>query len=351
MDVQVREAAILNASVDPILVVDANHHIVLFNPAAEQAFSIAADDVLGRSLLDIFVSPALADALNGHDTSQPVEWPTGDEMVYASRLSPIFDEDGLPSGFVMVFRDITPHKRQTQNLKTFVSTLAHDLRSPLTYMQGFASMISMVGPLNDRQKEYQSKIMGGVAQLADLAEKVLDVRKLDPDGNYRLNREPCDVVKMVREVVANHAAAAEKKGLTFTTIIDPNLPILNLDETMMRRALNNLVDNAVKYTPPPGTVTVSAALAEDHLRLMVQDTGLGISTEHQRKLFHQFQRIRRQEHKQVKGSGLGLYIVRAVSLRHGGDAWVDSEEGKGSTFVISIPVEGSTLAGGQDYRD
>jgi PAS domain S-box-containing protein len=351
MALQTSEAAILNSSLDPIVVMDKQRNIVLFNPAAEQAFSISASDVIGRAVEEIFVSPALTQALNGTDTAAMVEWTTEAGQTFASRLSPIVD-GGLPSGYLLTFRDISAHKDQSQNLRTFVGTLAHDLRSPLTYMQGFASMISMVGTLNEKQKSYQDKIIGGVGQMADLVEKVLDIRKLDPDGNYRLHREPTDVVAMVNEVVNTHLPAAEKKGQKLTADVDQSLPILALDEVMLKRAIQNLVDNAIKYTPADGTITVGAKAnpADNTLVLSVKDTGYGISPENQKKLFAQFQRIRRREHIQVKGSGLGLYIVKAVALRHGGSAWVESEEGKGSTFFISLPLEGANLVGGETQK-
>jgi signal transduction histidine kinase len=352
MALQISEAAILNSSVDPLVVIDKQRNIVLFNPASEQAFSISAEDVLGRSVEEIFVSPALTQAFDNTDNAPLVEWPTEIGMTYASRLSPILDEAGLPNGYLLVFRDITSHKEQSQNLRTFVGTLAHDLRSPLTYMQGFASMISMVGTLNDKQKGYQDKIIGGVGQMADLVEKVLDIRKLDPDGNYQLHRDPCDVVQIVNDVVNNHISAAEKKGQKLITEVDPGLPILALDEIMLKRALQNLVDNAIKYTPTDGTITVGAKIntPDNALLLSVKDTGYGISPENQKKLFAQFQRIRRREHIQVKGSGLGLYIVKAVAVRHGGSAWVESQEGQGSTFFISLPMEGLNLVGGEAQK-
>ena len=352
MALQTNEAAILNSSVDPIVVIDKQRIIVLFNPASEQAFSISSEDVLGRAVEDIFVSPALTQAFDGGESAALVEWPTEAGPTFASRLSPILDDGGQPNGYLLVFRDISQHKQQSQNLRTFVGTLAHDLRSPLTYMQGFASMISMVGTLNEKQKSYQDKIIGGVGQMADLVEKVLDIRKLDPDGNYQLHREPCDVVHMVSDVVSTHVTAAEKKGQKLLSDVDPGLPILALDDMMLRRALQNLVDNAIKYTPADGTITVGAKIntANNALVLTVKDTGYGISPENQKKLFAQFQRIRRREHIQVKGSGLGLYIVKAVAERHGGKAWVESQEGQGSTFFISLPMEGLNLVGGDAQK-
>jgi signal transduction histidine kinase len=217
-------------------------------------------------------------------------------------------------------------------------------------MQGFASMLPAVGDLNDRQKQYVDKIMSGITQMSDLVEKVLDVRKIDPDGNYQLIRTACDVARMLSEIAAQHADAAERKEQHLELDVDPNLPILNLDEVMLRRAINNLVDNAVKYTPAHGTITVSGHIEDNHLVIAIKDTGLGISEENQRLLFSQFKRIRRKEHHLIKGSGLGLFIVKGVAMRHNGDAWLTSKEHEGSTFYISIPLEGMNLLGAAEVQ-
>jgi signal transduction histidine kinase len=151
-------------------------------------------------------------------------------------------------------------------------------------------------------------------------------------------------------VVNTHSAPAEKKGIKILQEVDPAMPILNLDDAMLRRALNNLVDNAVKYTPENGTITVGAAVQDHNLLLTVKDSGLGITEENQKILFERFRRVRRREHHGVKGSGLGLFIVRGVALRHGGDAFVESKEGQGSKFSIKIPLEGPNLLGGDSKK-
>jgi two-component system, OmpR family, sensor kinase len=123
-----------------------------------------------------------------------------------------------------------------------------------------------------------------------------------------------------------------------------------LDDVMLRRALNNLVDNAIKYTPEGGTITVGAHVKNNNLVFTVQDTGLGISEDNQKHLFERFRRVRRREHQGIKGNGLGLFIVRSVAQKHGGDAWIASKEGEGSTFTISIPLEGPNLLGAESKQ-
>jgi signal transduction histidine kinase len=247
-------------------------------------------------------------------------------------------------------RDITRYKNLRDNQSEFVSTVSHDLRSPLTYMHGYATMLPMVGELNDKQKGFAEKIISGIAQMTDLVDKILDASRLDPEGNYELSRDTCDVAKIVTDIVSNHSQPAEKKGLKLSVALNTALPILNLDDLMLRRALNNLVDNAIKYTPENGAITVGANVQDNNLLLTVQDTGLGISEENQKHLFERFRRVRRREHQAVKGNGLGLFIVKSVAQKHGGDAWVESKEGEGSTFAIRIPLEGANLLGAEARR-
>jgi signal transduction histidine kinase len=251
---------------------------------------------------------------------------------------------------VLLLRDITRYRNLRDNQSEFVSTVSHDLRSPLTYMHGYATMLPMVGELNEKQKGFADKIILGISQMTDLVDKILDASRLDPEGNYELNRETCDVSKIVSDIVSNHQQAAEKKNISLNSDMRDGVPILNLDDVMLRRALNNLVDNAIKYTPDNGSVTVSARIRDNNLVLAVTDTGLGISEENQKHLFERFRRVRRREHQTIKGNGLGLFIVKSVAQKHGGDAWVESAEGQGSSFAIRIPLEGANLLGAESKR-
>ena len=338
-------AAILASSVDPVLVIDAAEKVVLLNPAAERAFRVEAGKATGQPLENVIQAPPLVELLKGIESApdEAIEWQGEASETYAPRVSDIRDEDGSRTGRVLILRDITRYKNLRDNQSVFVSTVSHDLRSPLTYMHGYASMLSMVGPLNDKQKGFADKIVSGIAQVTDLVDKILDAGRLDPDGNYELNREPCDVYKLVSDVVGSHTQPAEKRNLALSYETEPGIPVLNLDDMMLRRALNNLVDNAIKYTPEGGKVQVHAFVQDNSIVLSVSDTGLGISEENQAHLFERFRRVRRREHNAVKGSGLGLYIVRNLAQRHGGDAWVVSKEGEGSTFNIAIPIEGANL--------
>ena len=344
-------AAILSSSGDPMLVVDENDCILLLNPAAELAFGLSAESAIGQQVTAVIHVVLIVDLLSGvAENAEVAEWQNEAGQTYSLRLSEMHNDQGERTGRVLLLRDITRYKNLRDNQSEFVSTVSHDLRSPLTFMHGYASMLPMVGDLNDKQRSFADKIIVGIAQMTDLVDKILDASRLDPDGNYELNRDACDIATVVSDIASTHQQPAEKKNLSLTVEMDPALPILNLDDLMLRRALNNLVDNAIKYTPENGAITVGASIHDNDLLLTVKDTGLGISEEDQQHLFERFRRVRRREHQAIKGNGLGLFIVKSVAQKHGGDAGVMSVEGEGSTFAIRIPLEGANLIGAQSRK-
>ncbi|PJF29577.1 MAG: hypothetical protein CUN52_07700, partial [Phototrophicales bacterium] len=238
-------------------------------------------------------------------------------------------------------RLVARHEKLGRNQSEFMRIVSHDLRSPLTSIQGFASMLEAgsVGELNKQQEHFVEKILSGISQMTSLVENFQDAGRYDPEtGFYEMQRKPCDVGEIIRKIVSNHIVPAEKQELHLKTQIEEDLPIIFADSNMLERAIINLVDNAIKYTPNGREIVVKALRNGDSVHIAVKDNGLGISPENQKLLFERHVRIPRAEHKRVKGSGLGLFIVRSVARRHGGEAWVESEEGNGSTFFIKVPI-------------
>lgn len=240
--------------------------------------------------------------------------------------------------------------RRSQELMTnqyeFVRIVTHDLRSPLTAIHGYASMLESgaVGPLNPKQQDYISRIVVGTSQLSLLIENIADAGRYDPQtGFYELTLVPTDPLEVINKIVDQYLIPREKAALQVKRVFEDDIPIIYADQNMLERAVVNLVDNAVKYTPDGGHVTVRAFTRDDRLYIQVEDTGSGIRSEDIAKLFQRHVRLRNPEHRSIRGAGLGLFIVRAVANRHGGDAFVESELHKGSTFGIWIPLNDDTL--------
>ncbi len=343
-------AAVLHYTPDPVLVVDCDFRLQLINPAARKLFPELGEETVGRPLAEIERMGGLLDVLHAsadYNDDAPPEYQLDDDHTFAVNLSDVRAADGEMVGWVVVLQDITRFKRLHDNMTDFLSTVSHDMRTPLTFMKGYLDMLGMVGPLSEKQELFVSKIAAGFLQMSDMVEKILKAGRLDPvTGTYRLEREPCDLVEVFNEVVNSLAGPAREKGLEFTHHVDESIPVLNVDRDLISSAFTNLVENAIKYTPEGGRVEVALEVRDGEVVFRVTDNGYGISPADQRKLFRRNVRIHRKEWKRIKGSGLGLFIVRNVAQRHGGDTWVESEEGKGSTFYFTIPLDGANLIGG-----
>ncbi len=332
--------SLIMSSPDPIIVFDADWQILALNNAAETTLSCSADAVVGHVYTDAAPHTEIAAILSACHSG--TSWRTNDK-VYQPQLYNVGEESLI--GWVAVLRDITQIDKLNRSQNEFIRLVSHDLRSPLTSIRGFASMLSAAGALNEKQTQFVEKVLSGIAQMTALIENIQDAGRFDPEtGFYEMKRTPCDVGMLVRRIIADHLVPAEKQELTLTVNLVEPLPIINADNLMLERAITNLIDNAIKFTPNGGLITVHVMVQGGALVIGVEDTGLGIDAEDQKLLFQRHVRLVRKEHqRKAKGSGLGLFIVRSVAQRHQGEAWVVSESGKGSTFYFSIPLSNANL--------
>lgn len=336
-----RLAAILASTSDAVVVTDQESRILLLNPAAEADLEISASQSVGQLVSDVFSDSGLISLLiaaDGREAAGEVELPGG-RVLYGSS-SAIAGDDGHADGRVVVLRDIT-YFRQLDEMKTeFVHTVSHDLRSPLTYMRGFVTMLPMIGELSPKQREYVDKILSGIDEMSNLTQDLLSLARIESDVDQL--RQPFQLDGLVKGVVRSHQTHAASKGLTLQVDIADALPDVIGDPTLLRQAIVNLVENAIKYTNT-GKVEVRAFAREDSVIIEVQDSGPGISQADQVRLFERFYRVKRRGSMDSKGTGLGLAIVKSiVERRHGGRVWVESKLGAGSTFSVALPVEGAT---------
>jgi PAS domain S-box-containing protein len=335
-----RLEAILTSTTDAVLVTDREDRVLLVNPAAERAFHVVAGTVAGQKIGEAGLAPILVRILEEPLTPSEAlarEVPLPDGRIWYANVSAILSADGERIGRVAVMRDIT-HLKQLDELKSeFVATVSHDLRAPLTFMRGYATMLPMVGGLNDKQREYLEKILRGIGQMGELIDDLLDLGRIE--AGVGLERKPCHLGAVLVEAVDSvRARATSVKGLTLRLEPAEDVAIISGDAALLRQAVTNLVDNALKYSPNGGTVTVGLSLRNGQAVIRVADTGIGIAPEDQVRLFEKFYRIKRRDTVNIRGTGLGLAIVKSIVERHGGRVWVESELDKGSTFYISLPL-------------
>jgi PAS domain S-box-containing protein len=335
-----RLAAILASTPDAVVVVDSDGKLALLNPAAESAFGLAGLAATNRPLAEVIARPELVDLLAGQ-ASQPGtrEIALSDGRVLYASASPILGAEGASLGRVAVMRDVT-HFKELEQLKTeFVATVSHDLRAPLTFMRGYATMLPMIGALNVKQKDFVEKIIGGIEHMTRLIDDLLDLGRIE--AGIDLVREPSRVEDLVHGAVEPLRMQAVNKQLALHVELPPGLPGVYVDATLLRQAIANLVDNAIKYTPQGGSVHVSCEARDDSVVLAISDTGVGIAQADQVRLFEKFYRVKQRDTASIRGTGLGLAIVKSVAERHGGRVWVVSRLGRGSTFYLSVPANGN----------
>ncbi|MCS7179434.1 MAG: ATP-binding protein [Anaerolineae bacterium] len=334
-----RLSAILSSTSDAILVTDRDDLLLLVNPAAERALGIPAEELIGRKVEETPLDPALVRILTEPlSRSGPLvgEVPLPGGRVFYASASTILSAEGENMGRVVVMRDITHFKELDEMKSEFVATVSHDLRAPLTFIRGYASMLPMAGDLTPKQQEYLDKIFVGIEQMSTLVENLLNLQRIE--AGLGLEERPCHLGALLVEAVDGIRARAVAKGLVLRLEASEPAPIIWGDAMLLRQAVTNLVDNAIKYTPSGGMVTVGFRVVGPEVHIFVSDTGIGIAPEDQVRLFEKFYRVRRRGMEDVPGSGLGLAIVKSIAERHGGRVGVESQPNRGSTFTIILPI-------------
>jgi signal transduction histidine kinase len=219
----------------------------------------------------------------------------------------------------------------------FLASMSHELRTPLNAIIGFSQVLRerMVGDLNEKQEEYLDDVISSGNHLLSLINDILDLSKVEA-GQVELEVAPFSLRQTLERGVVMVRERARRDGVQVTLSADPELDVVEGDERRIRQVIFNLLSNAVKFTPPGGAVGVSAAPVDGNVRVSVADTGPGIAADDQQRIFEEFQQT--DLGAQREGTGLGLALSKKLIELHGGRIWVDSELGKGSTFVFTLPA-------------
>lgn len=220
----------------------------------------------------------------------------------------------------------------------FINILSHDLRIPLTAIIGYTELLEDSPDIPSDEKRYVSQILVGCTRMRDQLDKLLDYARLEV-GRFKLSLEPVDLRTAVPETLAFFQPIAARKEQTLEWHLAERLPELRMDPDRLQQILNNLVSNALKYTPRGGRVTVRIDAKDDHVVIAVSDTGIGLTAEDRAHLFEKFFRSARPEVQMAEGAGIGLALVKGVVEAHGGRIEAEGEPGKGSTFRVILPVQ------------
>lgn len=331
----------------PYLLVSGKGTITFPNAAAIRLFGIGKRELEGK---DLFESITMDD--KEHFNVLPAKFrqgsPISNEEVQIKRtdqknqwallsIFPFESSKGKHNGLVTLV-DITKQKEIDRAKSEFVSLASHQLRTPISSMQWNIELLmkSKTGELSQEQQEYAEKVMTGAHRLKNIVDDFLSVSKLEL-GSLEPTIESVNITELLENVLEEFEERVEKKELKLHVDCMRNLSV-STDARLFRMVLQNLVSNAIKYTPEGGSVSVTCGNVSGDLEIQVADTGLGIPEEDQAKLFTKLFRAHNVREQVPDGTGLGLYIVSLILRSLGGRISFTSEEGKGTTFVVRLPV-------------
>ncbi|HZU19664.1 MAG TPA: GAF domain-containing protein [Gaiellaceae bacterium] len=324
-----QSVAILANIADGIVAVDRDGHVVLWNRAAEEITGVPAVEAIGRTPSQV-LQRELQSELGG--TNRLVAISRGGEDVWLSLSEAVMrDPSGAVAGRIFAFRDISAEHAVEQMKSDFVSTVSLELRTPLTSIYGFAQTLLRddVAFSDIERKTFLEFIARESERLTTIVDALLNAARLDT-GDLAVSLEPTDVAAVVADVAAN--ASASPNGHRFVTEVNGDDCRAQADPEKLRQVLDQLVSNAVKYSPEGGTVTISATRRADAVEVAVADEGVGIPPSERDRIFSKFYKA-----GGGPGTGLGLFIARGLVREMGGRMWVESQEGTGSRFAFELP--------------
>jgi PAS domain S-box-containing protein len=325
--------AILSNVADGIVAVDRDGRVVLWNAAAERITGVPASEALGHTPFEI-VRRELESESGGTNRLVPIM--RGGEEVWLSLSEALMrDPSGAVAGRIFAFRDISAERLVDQMKSDFVSTVSHELRTPLTSIYGFAETLLRrdIGFSEEERETFLGYIASESERLTRIVDALLNVARLD-SGTLQLDLVPTDVALLLREAVSECSAPALADGHRFVVELDEEVPPVRADPDKLREVVEQLVENAVKYSPAGAVVRLEARARPDAVEITVADEGEGIPTSELDRIFDKFYRGSGAQ----PGTGLGLFIAQGLVSAMGGRIWVRSEEGGGSRFTFALPV-------------
>jgi two-component system phosphate regulon sensor histidine kinase PhoR len=352
--------AVLNSIVDGVIVVDPELRLLMINPVAAdifglsypQAHSPSVNDsidhtpllgVLRQALKQTTASDAGDIIVEEEITARPIS--TGKPTIFQALATALVSEQDAPHGVVVVLRDMTRQKELEESKTNFISMLSHELRTPLTAIRGFVELLLSkdAGELAPKQLEYLDIVFNQSEHLQSLINALLEYAEMEA-SETALHLHPLSLKELVQMVLGQIEPLADQRGVNLHAHLPPEVAPIYADGERLQRVLLNLLDNALKFTPERGHVTITVSDQGPEVRVCVADTGIGIPPAERERVFDRFYQIDSSSTRQHGGTGLGLALCKHIVELHHGRIWVEhSNEGSeadsdvGSRFCFTIP--------------
>jgi PAS domain S-box-containing protein len=333
--------AIMHNVGEGVVVVGTDGNILMANPAAEKLLNQSGQNVVGRMLKDTLKDEhSLVLSKGDSESIKEIEVASRDDetrRVLRASNAVIEDRNGATIGMVSVLSDITKMKEVEQLKSDFVANVSHELRSPLAAIQKNLTVIldKSAGEINEHQTEFLSLAKENVERLTRMINDLLDLSKIEA-GKMELNKKRSDLVDVVRKTVTSFSGWFGEKHITSRLEV-PDRPLeMDFDSDKITQVMNNLLSNALKFTPARGEILVTMHV-NNLVEVSVTDSGIGIAPQDIQKIFNKFEQVTTSHPNGMSGTGLGLPLAKEIVEKHGGKLQVKSQIGKGSTFSFTLP--------------
>lgn len=322
---------------DGVIILDEDHRVVLANEVVREIFNLGDVSLNGRPFQQVFTQPVLLELLDtlGKSASNRAEISLSDERVFSVQISSIPD-----TGLVFTLSDITNLKKLDRIKTDFVHTVSHDLRSPLTAILGYVELIERAGNVNDLQRDFIHRVQVSVQNITGLIDDLLDLGRIE--SGFDTRKEDLQLDQILRYSLESLKKQLVEKDQQVSLNLSEPFPPFFANPVQIRRLVENLLENAIKYTPQGGSIAVSASIEQNQVILQIVDNGIGIPVLDLPYVFDKFYRASNTS-TDVDGTGLGLAIVKSIVDQHQGRIWVDSTVGKGTTLTIVLPLNEGNL--------
>jgi two-component system, OmpR family, phosphate regulon sensor histidine kinase PhoR len=323
---------ILTRIQDGVIVLDPEDRLLIVNQTVREAFHLGDEVLTGRPLGEIFDHQEMLDLISNPDkrTLNHGEVTLDDGRVFGVQLTPIQEV-----GLAITLHDITYLKKLDRIKSDFVSTVSHDLRSPLTAILGYVDLLDRAGPINEQQRAFIEHIQVSVENITSLVDDLLSLGRIE--AGFDTRKETVPLIRTVQYCLESFKNRMDEKKQSLSLVMPDQAPVLFGNPVQLRQMLDNLLDNAIKYTPAGGKIEVEVQVQRNQVIVRVVDTGMGIPAVDLPHIFDKFYRASNVS-AETPGTGLGLAIVRSIVETHQGRIWVESVAGQGTTFTVVLPV-------------
>jgi two-component system phosphate regulon sensor histidine kinase PhoR len=332
--------AILESMVEGIIVTDEFGHIISLNPTVKKIFNISEQNIEGKLFLEIIRNNDILDIVNHvlkkgkfKSCELSLVWPV--QKIFEINATPIFGQDSV-NGCLLVIHDITEIRRLETMRRDFVANVSHELKTPLTSIKGFVETL-LEGALEDKEnsRHFLQIIQGHTNRLDNLVNDLLDLSHLESQ-EIKVEKEKVNLKALTNDILASFRSQFKKRSIQASNDLSSDV-FLTANKDKIGQVLSNLIDNAIKFNRENGFIKIYSQDQEDKIKIVVEDSGIGIPVKDIPRIFERFYRVDKARSRELGGTGLGLSIVKHIVELHGGRVGVESTEGLGAKFWFTLP--------------